>query len=145
MPSVKLMWSISATLFTQLCLGFYSLETPLEEKLLLMRIWPTFFLSILSILPSYLLLWNRPHICLMTIYCVLRECKSKVWVIGDLLIVDRDRNLFFAIGDCHLVKRSPDDRDRKIQRSRSQKCDRDLLSYSFSLAVNLVDNFSNKL
>ena len=77
MPSVKLMWSFFATLFTQLCLGFYSLETPLEEKLLLMRIWPTFFLSILSILPSYLLLWNRPHICLMTMYCVLRSVKAR--------------------------------------------------------------------
>ena len=32
-------------------------------------------------------------------------------MIGDLLIVDRD--LFFAIGDRHLIKRSPDNRDRK--------------------------------
>ena len=31
-------------------------------------------------------------------------------MIGDLLIVDRDRDLFFAIGDRNLVKRSLDDR-----------------------------------
>ena len=55
-------------------------------------------------------------------------------MIGDLFIVDQDRDLFFAIeiaiGDRHLVKRSPDDRDREIQRSRSQKRDLfgDLLS-----------------
>ena len=37
----------------------------------------------------------------------------KAWVIGDLLIVDRESDLFFeiAIGDRHLVKRLQDDRD----------------------------------
>ena len=39
-------------------------------------------------------------------------------MIGDLFIVDQDRDLFFAIeiaiGDRHLVKRSQDDRDREI-------------------------------
>ena len=49
----------------------------------------------------------------------------KAWLIGDLLIFDRD--LFFAIeitiGDRHFIKRSPGDWDREIQRSRSQKRD----------------------
>ena len=43
-----------------------------------------------------------------------------------------DRDLFFAIGDRHLVKRSQNDRDREIQWSRSQK--RDLDPFSFFLS-----------
>ena len=66
---------------------------------------------------------------------------SKVWVIGDLLIVDRD--LFFAIkiaiGDRNLIKRSPDDRDREIQRSRSQK--RDLLANNMYINF-IVDEYT---
>ena len=68
-------------------------------------------------------------------------------MIGDLLIVDRDRDLFttieIEIADRHLVKRSQDDRDREIQRSRSEK--RDLLSDL--LSINIFINFqesSNK-
>ena len=74
------------------------------------------------------------------VYCI----SSKAWVIGDLLIVDRDRDLFFAIEipicDRHLVKRSQDDRDREFQRSRSQNRDRDL--FSSLLAISLW-NLSN--
>ena len=51
-------------------------------------------------------------------YHIGPEKKNKAW-----RIVDRD--LFSAIeiviGDRHFVKRSQDDRDREIQRSRSQK------------------------
>ena len=71
---------------------------------------------------------------------------TKVWVIGNLLIVNRD--LFFAIkiaiGDRHLIKRLPDDRNCEIQRSQSQK--RDLFGdlgrhqYSYKFFKNLQKN-----
>ena len=40
-------------------------------------------------------------------------------IIKAWLIVDRDLFFAIAIGDRHFVKRSQDDRDRKIQWSRS--------------------------
>ena len=62
--------------------------------------------------------WAKQHWNLFALF-VLALLKAKAWLIGDLLIVDRDRDrdLFFAIeitiGDRHFVKRSQDDRDRR--------------------------------
>ena len=57
---------------------------------------------------------------------------SKAWVIGDRLIVDRDR---------YLVKRSQDDHDRKIQRSRSKK----MPSFQWSLSKQYFYQFFKNL